>query len=36
MARRIGEVDEFEFIPVGKNHNQGVRCPSFVALCVIC
>ncbi|KAJ8642226.1 hypothetical protein MRB53_018920 [Persea americana] len=23
MARRIGEIDEFEFIPVGKNHNQG-------------
>ncbi|KAJ8631508.1 hypothetical protein MRB53_024831 [Persea americana] len=23
MARRIGEVDEFEFVPIGKNHNQG-------------
>ncbi|XP_058098716.1 uncharacterized protein LOC131243395 isoform X2 [Magnolia sinica] len=23
VARRIGDVDEFEFIPVGENHNQG-------------
>lgn len=23
MARRIGEIDEFEFKPVGENHNQG-------------
>uniref|UniRef100_A0A1D1Y8S8 Putative membrane protein F35D11.3 n=1 Tax=Anthurium amnicola TaxID=1678845 RepID=A0A1D1Y8S8_9ARAE len=24
MARRIGSVEEFEFIPIGGNHNQGV------------
>ena len=24
MARRIGSVEEFEFIPMGQNHNQGV------------
>lgn len=24
MARRVGDVDEFEFKVVGENHNQGV------------
>lgn len=24
MARRVGGVDEFEFKPIGENHNQGV------------
>ncbi|KAL5985841.1 Transmembrane and coiled-coil domain-containing protein 4 [Asimina triloba] len=23
MARRIGDIDEFEFIPIGEHHNQG-------------
>lgn len=32
MARRIGDVDEFEFVPIGKNHNQGVSCPPCVFL----
>ena len=26
MARRVGDVDEFELKAVGKNHNQGVSC----------
>lgn len=29
MARRIGDVDEFDFKAIGENHNQGV---SFKAL----
>lgn len=29
MARRIGEVDEFEFKAVGENHNQGVSIFGF-------
>lgn len=24
MARRIGSIEEFEFIPLGHNHKQGV------------
>jgi len=28
MARRIGKVKEFEFKPIGDNHNQGVS-PFF-------
>lgn len=24
MARRIGDLDEFEFKAIGENHNQGV------------
>jgi hypothetical protein len=29
MARRIGKVKEFEFKPIGDNHNQGVSSFSF-------
>lgn len=30
VARRIGDVDEFEFKAIGENHNQGV---SFLGVC---
>jgi hypothetical protein len=29
MARRIGSVKEFEFKPIGENHNQGVSSSSL-------
>lgn len=29
MARRIGSVKEFEFKPIGENHNQGVSSFSL-------
>lgn len=29
MARRIGKVKEFEFKPIGDNHNQGVSSFSL-------
>ena len=29
MARRIGSVKEFEFKPIGENHNQGVSPSSL-------
>lgn len=29
MARRIGSVKEFEFKPIGENHNQGVSSLSL-------
>ena len=33
MARRTGGVDEFEFHPIGENHQQGVRyCLQFYTL----
>lgn len=33
MARRTGSVDEFEFKPIGENHNQGVSgCKHRVSL----
>lgn len=32
MARRIGDVDEFEFKDVGENHNQGVSIFSFMSI----
>lgn len=30
MARRTGSVEEFEFKPVGENHNQGVSSSSYI------
>lgn len=29
MARRVGGVSEFEFLPVGDNHQQGVCSTHF-------
>lgn len=29
MARRVGGVDEFDFKPIGENHNQGVSFYTF-------
>lgn len=34
MARRIGDVDEFEFKDVGENHNQGVSIFSFISITI--
>lgn len=31
MARRVGDIEEFDFIPIGENHNQGVS-HSFSAV----
>lgn len=33
MARRIGSIDEFEFKPIGENHNKGVSI-LLVAWCI--
>lgn len=32
MARRIGDVDGFDFKAIGENHNQGVSFVSFIFL----
>lgn len=32
MARRVGGVDEFDFKPIGENHNQGVSFYTFIFL----
>lgn len=33
MARRTGGVDEFMFLPIGDNHQQGVRSLFYVRSC---
>jgi hypothetical protein len=37
MARRIGDLDEFEFKAIGENHNQGVSSyfPMLLDYCDI-
>ena len=32
MARRTGEIEEFEFIAIGENHNQGVSFDFLLLL----
>jgi hypothetical protein len=32
MARRVAGVDEFDFITIGENHNQGVSFYNFIFL----
>ena len=35
MARRTGEIEEFEFKAIGENHNQGVSF-DFILLIIYC
>ena len=36
MARRMGDVDEFEFKAIGQNHNQGVSPSGIFGQYLLC